>query len=150
MIVALRATLAFVALSNTAVGAQAALSPHSFYDGFPLGRGWVAALPPFNEHLTTDVGGFYLAFAVLVGWAAARPQRALVMPLAVAWAVFGLIHLAWHAAHLGGLARADAIAQTTGLATVLAPSALAAGAFRRVRRRAASGERTGATAQPDR
>lgn len=133
MIIALRAVLALLALSNAAVGAQAAASPHAFFGDFPLGRGWVADLPPFNEHLTTDVGGFYLAFAVLFGWAAARPQRALVIPLAAAWAVFGLIHFTWHAAHLGGLATTDAVAQTVSLALTLLPCALAALALRHFR-----------------
>jgi uncharacterized protein YbjT (DUF2867 family) len=67
---ALRLTLAVVALSNAITGAQAVLGPRSFFDDYPLGRGWVAGLPPYNEHLTTDVGAFYLAFAVLLGWAA--------------------------------------------------------------------------------
>lgn len=86
MILALRATLGLVALINAITGLQAAVAPRAFFDDFPLGHGWVAALPPFNEHLITDVGGFYLAFAVLFGWAAARPERPLVLPLAVGWA----------------------------------------------------------------
>ena len=59
------------------------------------------------------MGGFYLAFAVLFRWAA-----------------FGLIHLGWHVTHLESLGTMDAIAQTTGLAAVLAPCFLAAAAFR--------------------
>jgi hypothetical protein len=130
VIAALRVALAAVALSNLLTGAQAVADPRGFYDGFPLGREWVAALPAYNPHLTTDVGAFFLAFAVLFAWAAARPQRALVAPLAVAWAVFGVIHLAYHARHLEGFGAGDAIAQVAGLAAVLAPCLLAALAFR--------------------
>jgi hypothetical protein len=130
MMLALRIALAAVALSNAITGAQAVAAPRGFYDGFPLGREWVAALPAYNEHLTTDVGAFFLAFAVLFTWAAVRPRRALVVPLSVAWGVFGVIHLAFPVRHLDGFGAADAIAQTTGLAAVLAPCLLAALAYR--------------------
>ena len=123
---ALRLTLGVVALINAFTGAQAVLGARSFFDDYPLGRGWVASLPPYNEHLTTDVGAFYLAFAVLLGWAAVRPQRALVLPLSGAWALFSIIHIAFHTGNLGGLGTGDAIVQTIGLAAVLAPSGLAA------------------------
>jgi hypothetical protein len=124
MTAALRAALGLVALANAITGLQAVAAPRAFYDGFPLGRGWVAELPPFNAHLTTDVGGFYLAFAVLFAWAAVGLQRALVVPLCAAWAVFGLVHLTWHVTHLEGFGPADAAAQTVGLAAVLAPCVL--------------------------
>jgi hypothetical protein len=130
LILALRIALAAVALSNAITGAQAVGDPRGFYDGFPLGREWVAALPAYNAHLVTDAGAFFLAFAVLFAWAAVRPQRALVVPLSVAWAVFGVIHLAFHVRHLDGFGAGDAIAQTVGLAAVLAPCLLAALAYR--------------------
>ena len=124
MTAALRAALALVALANAITGVQAVAAPRAFYDGFPFGRGWVAELPPFNADLTTDVGGFFLAFAVLFGWAAVRLERALVVPLCAAWAVFGLVHLVWHVTHLDGFGAADAAAQTVGLVAVLAPCVL--------------------------
>jgi hypothetical protein len=52
-----------------------------------------------------------------------RPARALVVPVAVAWAVFSTIHLVWHVTHLDGFPDGDAIAQTASLALVLAGSA---------------------------
>jgi len=117
---ALRIVLAAVAASNLLIGAQAALAPRSFYEDFPLGAAWVAELPPFNEHLTTDVGAFYLGFGVLFAWAAWRPQRALVVPLAVAWSLTSGIHLLYHLTHLEGFGAADAVAQTLSLVVVLA------------------------------
>jgi hypothetical protein len=127
----LRATLAIVGVSNVTTGLTALLTPRGFYDDFPFGLGWVAVLPPFNEHLTTDVGAFYLAFGLLLGWAAYTLERALVLPLSAAWSVFCLAHLGFHAMHLDSLAAADAAAQTVGLVAVLAPAAIAVAVLRR-------------------
>jgi hypothetical protein len=79
----------------------------------------VSALPAYNEHLVRDVGGFYLAFAVLFAWAAIRPSRELVVPLCVAWAVAATLHLAFHAAHTDGLSTGDAVAEIGGLVAVI-------------------------------
>ena len=121
----LRVTLACLALSAAVPGLQATISPTAFYDGFPFGRAWVQLLPPYNEHLIRDVGGFYLAFAILFAWAALRPSRELVVPLAAAWSVAALLHATYHTLHLDGFGAADAVAQTTGLVAVLALPVLA-------------------------
>ena len=121
----LRVTLACLALSAAVPGLQATISPTAFYDGFPFGRAWVQLLPPYNEHLIRDVGGFYLAFAILFAWAALRPSRELVVPLAAAWSVAALLHAVYHALHLDGFGAADAVAQTAGLVAVLALPVLA-------------------------
>jgi len=47
------------------VGVQAEFFPRSFYDDFPLGRGWVAMDGRYNEHLIRDVGALNLALLVL-------------------------------------------------------------------------------------
>ena len=117
---AVRATLALLAASALTVGLAATVTPHGFFSGFPFFSSWVDELPPYNEHLATDAGAFYLAFALLFAWAAVRPARALVMPLAAAFAFFSALPLAWHSAHLGGFGTADAIGQTASLAAVLA------------------------------
>jgi hypothetical protein len=117
---ALRLALAAVAAGNVFIGALAAFAPREFYDDFPLGASWVDELPPYNEHLTTDVGAFYLGFGVLFAWAAWRPQRVLVLPLTVAWSLTAALHLLYHVTHLDGFTVADAVAQTIGLAIVLA------------------------------
>jgi hypothetical protein len=117
---ALRIAFAAIAASNLVIGLPAALAPRSFYDDFPLGAGWVAELPAYNEHLTTDVGAFYLGFALLFAWAAWRPARALIVPLSLAWALTAAIHLVFHVTHLDGFGTTDAIAQTASLALVLA------------------------------
>ena len=129
----LRVTLACLAVSAAVPGLQATISPSGFYDGFPLGRAWVELLPPFNEHLIRDIGGFYLAFAVLFAWAAWRPSRELVVPLAVAWSVSAFLHAVYHALHLDGFSTGDALAQTAALVAVLALPVLAAVLARRTR-----------------
>ena len=115
----LRVTLACLSLSALFPGLQATLAPRSFYTGFPVGRGWVELLPPFNEHLIRDVGGFYLAFALLFAWAAVTLARALVVPLCVAWALAALLHGVFHALRLDGFSTGDAVAEIGGLAAVL-------------------------------
>ena len=53
---AFRAGLLGLGLVQLFDGLYALLAPRSFFDSFPLGRGWVEALPAYNEHLTRDVG----------------------------------------------------------------------------------------------
>ena len=123
----MRALLAALALSAAYPGAWATFAPRSFFAHFPgAGRHWTAGLPAYSEHLVTDVGAFYLAFALMFAWAAWRPSRELVVPLCSAFALFSAIHLAWHSAHLDGFATVDAVLQTASLAAVLIASASAA------------------------
>jgi hypothetical protein len=121
----LRATLACLAVSAALPGLQATISPSSFYDGFPFGRAWVQLLPPFNEHLVRDVGTYKLAFALLFAWAAWRPARELVVPVAAAWSVAAFLHAVYHARNLDGFGAGDAIAFVTVLSAALALPALA-------------------------
>ena len=135
----MRALLAALAVSAAYPGAWATFAPRSFFDGFPgAGRHWTAGLPAYSEHLVTDVGAFYLSFALLLAWAAWRPSRELVVPVCTAFALFSAIHLAWHSAHLDGFATADAVLQTASLAAVLVASLGAVVLARRRPARAAS------------
>lgn len=127
----LRLSLGLVALSALLPGLEGTLGPGSFYAEFPLGRGWVELLPPYNEHLIRDVGGFYLAFAILFAWAAVTLAGALIVPLCVAWSVAAVLHAIFHITHLDGFSTGDAIAQTTGLLAVVALPVLAVVATRR-------------------
>jgi hypothetical protein len=116
----MRALLAALSLSAAVPGAWATFAPRTFYDDFPgAGHHWVSLLPGYNAHLIADVGAFYLAFALLFAWAAVRPSRELVVPVATAFALFSAIHLGWHVAHLDGFSTTGAVAQTTSLAAVL-------------------------------
>jgi hypothetical protein len=136
----MRALLAALSASAAYPGAWATFAPRSFYTTFPgAGHHWTAALPGYSAHLVSDVGAFYLAFALLFAWAAVRPCAELIVPVATAFALFSALHLGWHAAHLGGLSSTDAVAQTISLAAVLVASIGAALlAIRRRPARAAS------------
>ena len=116
------------------VAVPALLAPRYFYDSFPFGAGWVDLLPPFNQHLISDVGGFYLAFALLFAWAAVTLRRPLIVPLCVTWAIAALVHFVYHVTHLDGFDAADAIAQTVTLALVVALPVIAAAAAPHERR----------------
>jgi hypothetical protein len=127
-----RASLWYLAATAAITGLPAALAPHYFYDDFPFGAAWVSMLPPFNQHLISDVGGFYLAFALLFAWAAVTLQRALVVPLCASWAIAALIHFGYHVAHLDGWDLGDAAAQTVALGLALVLPLAAAMAVRRL------------------
>ena len=78
----------------------------------------------------TDAGGLYLGFAVVFGWAAWRPDRALVRAAATAFLLVAALHLAFHARHLDGFGMPDAIAELAALASLLIPPAVALWAIR--------------------
>lgn len=120
-----RLALGFLFLATVTIGLTAALFPHTFYDDFPFVAHWVELLPPYNEHLVTDVGGLYLGFAVLFAWAAWTLDRVLVRAVSVAWLLAGGIHLIFHAGHLAGFGTADAIAELATLAVLLVPPPIA-------------------------
>ena len=77
-----RAALGFLFLAALTIGLTAAVLPRTFYDDFPFLAHWVELLPPYNEHLVTDVGGLYLGFAVLFAWAAWTLERPWCAPSA--------------------------------------------------------------------
>lgn len=116
-----RAALGFLAGVTLLIGATAAFAPHAFYDDFPFVTHWVELLPPYNEHLVTDVGGLYLGFAVLFAWAAWTLERTLVRAVCVAWLLTATIHLIFHIGHLAGFSTTDAIAEIVSLALLLIP-----------------------------
>jgi hypothetical protein len=107
------------------IGITATVAPRAFYDDFPFLAHWVDRLPPFNEHLITDVGELYLGFAVLFGWAVRRPERTLVLASCTAFLAVAVLHFAFHAAHLDGFPVADAVGELVALAVLLIPPVVA-------------------------
>jgi hypothetical protein len=122
---AARGALAILLASAASIGAVAAFAPHTFYADFPFLRHWVELLPPYNEHLVTDVGGLYLGFAVLFGWAAWTLQPTLVRAVCSAFLLTSALHLIFHATHLEGFDTGDAIGQIGSLAFLLIPPVVA-------------------------
>jgi hypothetical protein len=107
------------------IGFVAVVAPRSFYDDFPFLAHWVDKLPPYNEHLVTDVGGLYLGFAVVVGLAAWRLERGLVIAASAGFLTVSVPHLLFHATNPGGFGELDAIAELTALASLLIPPLVA-------------------------
>lgn len=129
-----RCLLAVLGLSAADVGGWALLAPRSFYESFPgLGRHWIAVTGPYNEHFVRDVGGLYLALLAITAWAALRPTPDLVRVTGLAWSVFSIAHLAYHAGHLDEFGTGDRIGNLIGLggSVVLALALLLAPTGRR-------------------
>ena len=99
--------LLVLALSGLSAGIQATFWPRSFFDDFPFGLGWVAADPPYNEHLIRDFGGLNLGLGLVALVAAFAGGRALIRTAAGAWLLFGVPHLVFHLRHLDHLEGAD-------------------------------------------
>ena len=95
-----RWVLLVLAVSAGYVGCWALAAPAGFYRSFPgFGWAWVAAAGPYDEHLVRDVGELNLALLVVSVAAAVRPTRWSVRVAGLAWLVYGVPHLAFHAAH---------------------------------------------------
>lgn len=120
-----RAALWITAASAAGVGLVAAFAPRTFYDDFPYVGHWVDRLPPYNEHLVTDVGALYLGFALVLAWAAGTLRRELVQAACAGWILFSLLHLVFHARHLDGFGSGDAVQELVSLAVVVALPLLA-------------------------
>jgi hypothetical protein len=81
----------------------------------------VAPDGPYNEHLVRDVGSLNLALAVVAAVALVTLARAAVLAAGLAWLVYGVPHLVYHARHLDVFDTSDKIANVValGLAAVL-------------------------------
>jgi hypothetical protein len=120
-----RLALGVLLIACLAIGLTATIAPRTFYDDFPFLAHWVELLPPYNEHLVTDVGGLYLGFSVLFAWAIWTLDRTLVQAVSVAFLLAAAIHLLFHAGHLENFGTGDAIAEIASLAFLLVPPPIA-------------------------
>ena len=78
-----RVCLGATGLFMLPAGVQAAFAPRSFFDDFPLGRGWIAAEGGgYDEHLVRDVGVLFIALILVTVWAAWKRQAET--PVAIA------------------------------------------------------------------
>jgi hypothetical protein len=112
------------------IGFVAVAAPHTFYADFPFLAHWVDKLPPYNAHLITDVGGLYIGFAVVIGLAAWRLERGLVIAACAGFLTVSVPHLLFHATHLDGFGALDGTAEMLALASLLLPPAVALWASR--------------------
>jgi hypothetical protein len=107
-------------------GGWAYADPAGFFASFPgLGRRWTGAYPPYNEHLTSDLGATFLTLGALLIVAAWLDDRRVNVVVLGGVLVFNVLHLAFHAGHRGELAGADYVESLLALFLgVLAPVAL--------------------------
>jgi hypothetical protein len=89
-------------------GAWARFAPRNFYENFPgFGHRWVAAYPPYNAHLVTDLGATFLTLGVLLAAATLIADRRLRWVVLGGVLIFNGLHLAFHAANRGTMAPFD-------------------------------------------
>ncbi|QWT25254.1 hypothetical protein KPL76_03600 [Subtercola sp. PAMC28395] len=95
--------LSLTAVIGLCVGIWAEFFHRSFYDTFPgLGLHWLIMMGPFNDHLISDVGSFYLALSA-ISITAIFTRSAFPGRLAgLGWAIFGVLHFYYHATNLMG------------------------------------------------
>ena len=109
-----------VALGQLGATLQALLTPRSFYDDFPFGRGWVQEYPSYNSHLIQDYGAFTLGAVVTLVLAAIWLDRRVVQLAIVGWLVGATIHFISHVATADRLETADAIGNLSALFILIA------------------------------
>jgi hypothetical protein len=123
-----RVCLGTIGLFMLPAGVQAAFAPRSFFDDFPIGRGWIAAEGgSYDEHLVRDVGVLFLALIIVTLWAVWRGE--FLLPVAVAWLVQGVGHFAYHVGHLDGVDGVDRVGLLGSLVVIPVLAALALGAI---------------------
>jgi hypothetical protein len=107
-----RVGLALLAVNQGVPGLWAAVAPRSFYDDFPLpSHPWVSAFPPYNEHLTRDLGMMSVSTAVVLAAAGVFLEPRLVTIAVVAVLTFMVPHTLWHIGRLARFPAGDAVAQ---------------------------------------
>jgi nucleoside-diphosphate-sugar epimerase len=110
-----RLILWLLGLTALSLAIQGIFTPHSFYNDFPTGRGWIAADGPYNQHLVRDFGALNLALFVTTAGALWMSTRTAARVAAVAWLAWSVPHLVYHLAHLGIYDTGDAIGNVVSL-----------------------------------
>ena len=112
--------LLVVAFAQLGATLQALLTPRSFYDDFPFGRGWVQEYPSYNSHLIQDYGAFTLGAIVALVLAAIWLDRRVVQLAIISWLVGATIHFISHVATVDRFGTGDGIANLAGLFVFIA------------------------------
>ena len=126
----MRIGLAAFAAIELVLGIWTALFPRSFYNDVPT----VNLTPPYSEHLMRDFGLATLALAVVLGAAAIWPTTKFAIVALIAYLVFALPHLVFHAEHVDRATGVEAVVLLSLLgASVIGPLVLIAIAIGRAR-----------------
>ena len=87
-----------LAVPQLVIGVWAVLAPKSWFESFPgFDPRLVAAEPPYNEHLATDVGAGFVATGLVLLVAAVWANRAAMGIALLAFAAFTFPHVVYHA-----------------------------------------------------
>jgi hypothetical protein len=117
--------LLVVAIGQLGATLQALVTPRSFYEDFPFGRGWVQAYPAYNDHLIYDYGAYTLGALVALVIAGIWLDRRVVQVATASWLVSATIHFVNHVLTIDRYGTGDAVANLTGLLLfVLIPGGL--------------------------
>jgi hypothetical protein len=117
-----RAVLGALGAIQVIDGLWALFAPTSFYDDFPFGRGWVEALPAYNEHLMRDVGELFVATGFVLLVASFYLERRLVVTAICSYLLFSVPHAIYHFFNLEPYGNVDAIGNVVALGlSVLLP-----------------------------
>ena len=81
------------------IGVHALFFPWYFYNHFLFGRGWVKMLPPYNEHITRDLGALYIGFFVVLGYAVLKLSKDLVNGAILGFVAATIPHMIFHIVH---------------------------------------------------
>jgi len=93
-----RVGLLILAAQGLLSGVWSTASPRGYYDDFPgFGLAWVSPDGPYNEHLMRDYGALNLALGAVALLAAIWLTRTLVVTAALAWIVYSVPHIVYHA-----------------------------------------------------
>ena len=115
--IVVRAGLGLVAAAQAEIAMWGLVAPTSFFTSYPgLGRHWVSALGPYNEHLLRDFAAAELGFAVLLLAAAIWFGRTLVLVAGTAFLAATLPHLAYHLTTTDSISTGDNLASLGGFA----------------------------------
>ncbi|MEY2427017.1 MAG: hypothetical protein QOI61_2589, partial [Actinomycetota bacterium] len=132
---------ATLAVPQLVIGLWAVLAPKNWFESFPgFDPRLVAAEPPYNEHLASDVGAGFLATGVVLLVAAVWANRAAISIALLAFAAFTVPHVIYHATHpADALSGVENAINTLTLASGLLLAAVFAWGLRGAARRSTSG-----------
>ena len=113
-----RAGLAMLGFIDAVTGLWAVADPGGWFRNFPgLGRHWVGATPPYNQHLAGDAGAGFLAIGAVLLLAALWADRRVIQAALIGSLAHDIPHFAFHLLHPATvLSGADRAASTGGLA----------------------------------
>jgi hypothetical protein len=135
-----RAGLLALALPLLPLGIWATVAPKSWFEDFPGGgRHWVSAIGPYNEHLATDVGAFFLAISCLLIFAAIVLELRVVQAALGALLIYSVPHLIYHLTELDAYGTLDKVLNVISLSLLVVVPAVMLWMTRGPRRAAAPG-----------